>query len=311
MKLPSKWHFYKSEFDYHKGFDDAIEAWAGHIFFSYDLLRNLQPQTIVELGTYKGTSLYSYCQAIKDGKLDTKVFAVDCWEGDDQTGFYGGEIYQHVQKMLAEFYPEVKVELMKMYFDEALPKFEDSSIDVLHIDGLHTYEAVKHDYDTWKTKVKPDGVIMFHDTMVTELEIFGKKEQYGVGQLWEELKAENPQATFINFEHNFGLGVIFKDPEAAQVLDSEFLGLMLEYYGAKGTGMVNRRQLETTKKQLDEVQKDKLALIREVERVTAIANENWNALQNAHIALNRRGVKLAIKASDEIKKLSKRNRQKP
>jgi hypothetical protein len=33
--------------------------------------------------------------------------------------------------------------LLKMTFQEAVYKFEDKSIDLLHIDGYHTYEAVK------------------------------------------------------------------------------------------------------------------------------------------------------------------------
>lgn len=306
MNLPSKWQFYKPEFEYQKGFDDAIEAWAGHIFFSYDLVRNLQPQTIAELGTYKGTSLYSYSQAIKDAKLDTKVFAVDSWEGDDQTGFYGEEIYNHVQKMKSEYYPNVNVELMKMYFDDALSKFEDKSIDLLHIDGLHTYAAVKHDYDTWAPKVKDNGIIMFHDTMVTELEIFGKTEKYGVGELWEELKAANPDATYINFEHNFGLGVMFKDPEMAKLLDTDFLALMVEYYRAKGCDMVNRKKLETANKQLKDLQDDKLALIHEVERVGKMANEMRTYAESLQTQLGRRSVKMAINLAESISKLRAR-----
>lgn len=50
-----------------------------------------------------------------------------------------------------------------MTFDQAMLQFDDGSIDILHIDGSHFYEDVKHDYETWKIKVKANGIIMFHD----------------------------------------------------------------------------------------------------------------------------------------------------
>lgn len=87
-----------------------------------------------------------------------------------------------------------------MYFDEAVRAFEDSSIDLLHIDGLHTYEAVKHDYETWLPKVnKENGIILFHD--VSE-----KSKDFGVYELWGELQEKYEALTF---EHYHGLGVIF------------------------------------------------------------------------------------------------------
>ena len=69
--------------------------------------------------------------------------------------------------------------LIRSTFDEASKYFENGSIDILHIDGLHTYEAVKNDYTTWKSKVRRGGTILFHDWNVRERDLvstsFGMK----------------------------------------------------------------------------------------------------------------------------------------
>ena len=87
-----------------------------------------------------------------------------------------------------------------MTFDEGLLLFEDHSIDLLHIDGCHTYEMVKHDFDSWFPKMSPSGVIILHDT--TE-----RQENFGVYKLWEEIETRFPFT--LNFIHSHGLGLIF------------------------------------------------------------------------------------------------------
>jgi hypothetical protein len=37
-------------------------------------------------------------------------------------------------------------------------------IDILHIDGIHTYDHVKADYDAWKAFLNHDSIVLFHDT---------------------------------------------------------------------------------------------------------------------------------------------------
>ncbi|HLL60230.1 MAG TPA: class I SAM-dependent methyltransferase [Candidatus Nitrosocosmicus sp.] len=192
------WETYTPVFAYEQSYFDIYWPWAGHKHFAYDLVRNLKPQTVVELGTHYGTSIFSMAQAVKDVDLHTALYAVDTWTGDKHTGAYDDSVYQAVNTMKYAYYPKVNINFLKMTFDEALDQFENSSIDLLHIDGLHTYDAVKHDYDSWKIKVKDTGIIMFHD-------ICEHIKDFGVYKLWEELKKE--YCTF-EFFHSHGLGVV-------------------------------------------------------------------------------------------------------
>jgi hypothetical protein len=199
------WKYYNPKFEYEGRFDDSGWPWAGHKAFAYDLMRNIQPKKLVELGTHRGTSFFSFCQAAKDGNLDTKIYAVDTWEGDKHAGFYGEEIFEEVKEIKKKYYGSVKAELLRKTFGEAAKDFEDKSIDILHIDGLHTYEAVKYDFEKWFDKVKDDGIILFHDIKVNA-------KDFGIYRLWEELEKKYAS---IGFFHSFGLGVLFKSQKSS------------------------------------------------------------------------------------------------
>ncbi len=195
------WKYYQPTYSYEKEYGDLESAWIGHRYFSYDLVRNLKPQTIVELGTHKGGSFFSFCQAVKDAKLKTKLFAIDTWKGDKHTGAYDSQMYKHVKEIKNKLYPNQNIKLLRKTFDETKKNFKDNSIDILHIDGFHTYKAVKHDFDNWSKKVKSDGLIFLHDT-------HEKKSNFGVHLLWAELKKTYQT---IEFSHSHGLGIIIKN----------------------------------------------------------------------------------------------------
>lgn len=200
------WNYYEPQFEYEKIFPDFGWPWFGHKYFAYDFIRNLKPQIIVELGTHRGTSFFSMCQAVKDGKLKTKLYAVDTWKGDEHAGFYDETIFNEVNKIKKTYYSKQNIILLRSLFDDAVAKFKNNSIDILHIDGLHTYEAVKHDFNNWFNKVKTNGTIIFHDTNE-------KKGDFGVYKLWDKLKKKYKT---LEFFHSHGLGILFKKQVPAQ-----------------------------------------------------------------------------------------------
>ncbi|MFF2484535.1 class I SAM-dependent methyltransferase [Paenibacillus sp. NPDC058071] len=196
------WKYYDPYFSADRAHELPIEfmqngAWSGHRRFAYDLVRNMKPRVVTELGTLYGTSFFSFCQAVKDGALNTKCFAVDTWFGDGHTGAYDDSVFLNVQLFNNRIFSGIG-HLLRGTFDQALPLFADGSVDVLHIDGFHTYEAVLHDLQTWLPKVAEGGVILFHDIMV-------RMSDFGVYKLWEQLR-DYPR---LEFAHSNGLGVLF------------------------------------------------------------------------------------------------------
>ena len=182
-------------------------SWAGHIPFAMWLVEQCKPQLIVELGSHSGHSYFSFCQSARLYSPKTRCYAVDTWTGDHQTGFYGEEIFSDVFQHNATLYSDFST-LLRMRFDEALDSFSDHSIDLLHIDGLHTYEAVKHDFETWLPKMSAQGLMLFHDIAV-------QHDDFGVWKLWEELSLCYPH---LSFNHSFGLGVLVVGEEPDETM---------------------------------------------------------------------------------------------
>jgi predicted O-methyltransferase YrrM len=136
----------------------GVSAWNEHVPFAMMLVELQRPRVIVELGTQWGISYCAWCQAVTAIGAQTRCYAVDTWAGDSHAGYYGDEVYENLKAHHKQY--ESFSKLLRMTFDEALQQIPDHSVDLLHIDGLHTYEAVKHDYDTWLPKMSERGIIL-------------------------------------------------------------------------------------------------------------------------------------------------------
>lgn len=197
-----------------------VWPWGGHRGWAYDLVRFMKPPVIAELGVHWGTSLFAFAQAVKDASLTSRMIGVDTWAGDEHTGPYGSEVLRTVRAIAADFFPSQDFELLQTTFDEALPRVADGSIDLLHIDGFHEYDAVAHDFESWLIKLAPDGVVILHDV--------AKSTGYGSARYWEDLVRKYPGFAF---EHSWGLGVVFpKGDRWLKELERENLRDKVELY---------------------------------------------------------------------------------
>jgi len=172
-------------------------AWIPHAPFAFWLVEALRPRAIVELGTHGGYSYFALCQAVQRLDLNARCHAVDTWNGDEHAGFYGEEVYEAVRARNDCLYAAFST-LLRCTFDEALPRFDDASIDLLHIDGRHRLMDVRHDFESWRPKLSERAVVLFHDTNT-------RAETFGVWRYWAEVSARYPHFEFL---HGHGLGVL-------------------------------------------------------------------------------------------------------
>lgn len=221
-------------------------AWFGHQPFAAWLVKELNPNIFVELGVHWGHSYFAFCQAIQEAGCSTKAYGVDTWQGDEHAGQYGEEVFATANEFNRERY-EGFSRLLRMRFDEAASYFSSASIDLLHIDGLHTYEAALHDFEIWLPKLAPGAVVLFHDINVRE-------RNFGLWRLWEELRVSYP--LHLEFVHSHGLGVLQLNPGdkgselpwlSPNAIEDQHL--LKRYFSALGNRQAERYELFDAKKQ--------------------------------------------------------------
>jgi len=179
----------------------GVGAWTNHLLFAYDLVAVLRPALLVELGVDRGESYFTFCQAAAENQTGTRCFGIDTWRGDQHAGGYDETTFAQVAEHNRANYESCS-SLLRSEFDEALSKFESESVDILHLDGLHTETAVRHDVESWLPKLRPGGILLLHDVGV-------RSKGFGVWKIWNELREQGRAWTF---QDGPGLGVWQKPP---------------------------------------------------------------------------------------------------
>ena len=164
-------------------------AWKGHGLFAMKLVETLNPDVIVDLGVDFGFSTFCFGYP-KIGK----VYGIDWFQGDEHAGQRDTLIHvDNLYKELTISFDVSNIEFIKSDFTDASKKW-NTRINILHIDGFHSYEAVKTDYENWISYCDENSVILFHDTM---------SFPETVGKFFNEL-----QGYKINRTNSAGLGIL-------------------------------------------------------------------------------------------------------
>jgi|GEM_PF-5156101 len=169
--------------------------WRGHAAFAYSLVMYFQPATIVDLGVFKGCSTVAMALALK--RLGRgKIYAVDTWQGDDHLGKYNEDVFNTFISDVEDLGLADIVRPMRMLFSESAREIREP-VDLLHVDGFHTYAATRRDFADFQRSLKPGAVVLFHDVSNWSFP--------GLRAYWTLLSLRYRS---FRFDHASGLGVV-------------------------------------------------------------------------------------------------------
>ncbi|MGO9831532.1 MAG: class I SAM-dependent methyltransferase [Myxococcaceae bacterium] len=163
-----------------------------------------KPQTVVEIGTANGGTLFIWC-ALADPRA--VIVSIDL-----PGGIHGGG-YPRWKSLVYRRFAQPGQSLRLLRVDSHLPATRDQlktllppeGIDFLFIDGDHTYAGVKRDFEMYSPLVRRGGLVAFHDICPHPPEM-----NCDVDKFWREIRAQYPSREFVETPNQgyYGIGVL-------------------------------------------------------------------------------------------------------
>ncbi len=123
-------------------------------------LASLKSGIFVEIGSYLGASSSFIALAISEKRENATLYCIDTWQNDAMSAGKK-DTYEAFQQNTLRFERFI-TPLCGNSVDVA--KVFDKKIDFLFIDGDHSYEGVKADWNSWSPKLNKGAIVVFHDT---------------------------------------------------------------------------------------------------------------------------------------------------
>jgi predicted O-methyltransferase YrrM len=172
------------------------------------IFQELNPKYILEIGTANGGTLFCYS---KLADPDATIISIDLPEGPFGGGYPEWKIpvYQAFAKENQKLYLLRKDSHKQETLEEVKKILNGNQLDFLFIDGDHSYEGVKKDFEMYSPLVRKGGIIAFHDCLLNNDDFASG----GVKRFWDNIKREYRFKEIIQEKENkeFGISVILVD----------------------------------------------------------------------------------------------------
>jgi hypothetical protein len=216
----------------------------------YAFVRTAQPEIVLEVGS--GGSSIPVLFALRDNlnvpPFDKKgrLHTIDSFPWGDEVEFEG-KIYRQPHLAFLKVLDKLELNDFCTFYhakSQDIGKTWDKPIDILVVDGDHTYDAVKADWDNFSKWIKPGGYAFFHDTVackdaigcVLEKECTGSEFSFAIEpnglslSIIQRKFTVSPEAYF-SCEWRKRLEGWESDPKAS-ITDARGSGLILPWSGS-------------------------------------------------------------------------------
>lgn len=154
----------------------------GGIIELINFIGGLENKIMCEVGCFRGISTETFLQF-----NPKKLYAVDIWGLDESykecDWIPGGINFNSIESSFREMAKNYEnIEIIKNYSKYASFGFSNNSLDLVYIDGEHTFEGVVSDIKSWLPKIKTGGYISGHDISQPQI-IEGIKKFFDVKNL--------------------------------------------------------------------------------------------------------------------------------
>lgn len=167
------------------------------------LLETGKPEVMLEIGAGNGGTSWAWSKLDSLKTLITLDLPNGPWGGtelDEKMKYISqNSNAQHVFIKGNSQNSEAKIAVLnnlgideKIYADNEYD--EEDKLDILFIDGDHSYAGVKTDFLTYSPLVKKGGLVVFHDICEHPPET-----QCDVKKFWDELKETTPVENYVEF----------------------------------------------------------------------------------------------------------------
>jgi len=175
-----------------------------------EFVKGMSFNNILEIGTAKGGMFFALCQIASP---TANLISLDMPGGDFGARGYV-ETDEDIERMNSFGKPKQKLSFIRSdsHKETTLKRTKkilgNKKLDLLFIDGDHTYEGVKKDWEMYSPLVKNEGLVIFHDILDQEAMFPTCK----VEPFWNELKRQNETWEFIDDTGDVwgGIGVLRK-----------------------------------------------------------------------------------------------------
>jgi predicted O-methyltransferase YrrM len=171
----------------------------------YGLARSLKPRVCVEIGSAQGKSACYIGAALRENGFG-KLYAIDPHTVTDWNDADAVDSYRIITHNIKRIGVGDHVEIVRESSAEVAKRW-DRPIDLLFIDGDHSYDGVRHDWEAFSGFLTEFGVTIFHDTIWDIApDPRWNRPDMGVPRFVEDLRQQGYPVVTIN--QDFGVSLV-------------------------------------------------------------------------------------------------------